>query len=36
MTEEEDQEPRYYTESVREAIYRHRRADPEKYSDAYI
>ena len=35
MTEEEEQEPRYYNEAVREAIYRHRRADPEKYN-AYM
>ena len=35
MAEEEEQEPIYYNEAVRDAIYRHRRADPEKYN-AYM
>ena len=29
------EQPKYYNEAVREAIYRHRRADPEKYN-AYM
>jgi len=35
MTKAEEEGAKYYNESVREAIYRHRRADPERYN-AYM
>ena len=35
MAEEEEQEPIYYNEAVRDAIYRHRRADPDKIQCVY-